>query len=170
MTVNGNTVSAPKRWEAELTTDAWHKYNTYEAMMLEAGLKSNHPDLATPTFDRLSKSGLKMAVLLAATRMEPKLVVQEEDVIRAFFYIEQWRPHTVEVLTNVGTTANERHMQRILGWLKKKEDVTRSQLMQTYHLTAHQTDTILITLEQRGLIRRSKDGRTERIIAYNGDK
>lgn len=162
--VDGRTVSLPKRWEASMSPDAWAKYNHYEAVMLQCGMDSEHPDLATPTFDRLSKSGLKLAVLLSASRQrEESLLVEEEDIVRAFFYIEQWRPHTIELLNNVGTTATERGMQKVLKAIRKNPGVTRSQLMQAYHLTAHAADAIFNTLEQRGLINRVKDGRTERL-------
>jgi len=171
VTIDNRTVTTTKKFVGALTPDAWSRYNKYEADMLDAGLKQEHPDLATPLFDRLSKSGLKIATLLAASeRRDEHVVIEEEDVVRAFFYIEQWRPHTVELLVGVGQTTSERRLNQILKHIRNAGDdgITRSQIMQRYRLNAANADQIFLTLEQRGLILRSKDGRTERIHAVGG--
>ncbi len=143
----------PNSWDAELTDGAWFRYNTFETTMLDAGLASNYSSLLTPTFDRLCKSGLKMAVLLAALRCEDKVVVTERDLIRAFFYIEQLKEHTLTVIANVGKTNDERLMDRVLAAIKRKGSVDRSSLMRNHRLTARQADGIFNTLIQRGQIR-----------------
>ncbi len=164
VTVNERTISMPKKWDAKLTPEAWYRYNRYESIMLDAGMKAQHADLATPTFDRLSKSGLKCAILLASARnLNEQVLVTEDDIIRAFYYVELWRPHTLELLANVGQTASERLLNILLRNIRREPGITRSQLMQRHHLTAHQTDGAFMTLEQRGLIMRSKSGRTEKL-------
>ena len=172
VTADGKTVSLPKRWNAELTPQAWHRYNKYEGQMLDAGLRAQAPDLATPTFDRLSKSGLKIAVLLAASRRmhSERILVEEDDIIRAFFYVEQWRPHTLEVLMTAGQSPGERNLQYVLKYIKANEGCTRSAVMQRFRLNAHNAEQMFLTLEQRGLIIRSKDGRTERLYPVDKDQ
>lgn len=159
--VAGKTVAVPRRWNAELTPDAWVRYNRMESTMVTSVLDSELADLLTPTMDRLAKSGLKMAVLLAATRMEKEVVVTEQDIVRAFYYIEQWSAHTFDLLSNLGKTQSERVLERIFRTIQNHPGISRSAIMQNHHLTAREAEALFTTLEQRGLVRRIKHGRTE---------
>ena len=72
----GNEIHLPKVWEATLTNDAWVLYNKFEAKLIELALQSIQKDITTPTYYRLAKSALKIALLLAASRrLAPKIVV-----------------------------------------------------------------------------------------------
>lgn len=159
--VNGKEVQTKKRWEAKLTDDAWVRYNRIESDMVTSALDHERADLLTPSMDRLSKSGLKMAVLLAASRMEDELIVTEEDLVRAFYYVEQWSVHTFQLLSNLGKTSSERVLDRIYRNVVKHPGISRSTVMQYHHLTAREADAMFATLEQRGLIRRNKHGKSE---------
>lgn len=155
-------IEMPKKWDASLTPDAWVRYNKFEADMLQVGLDSDRADLMTPTMDRLAKSGLKMSVLLAARRMEPEVVVTEEDVVRAFYYIERWSVFTLDLITNIGKTTSERLLERVYRSIKAQPGITRSALMQNHHLNARDADLVFNTLEQRGLVNKEKLGRGTR--------
>jgi hypothetical protein len=169
--IDGKTLSMPKKWDARLTPEAWMRYNELETKMLDSGLKSLHADLMTPTFDRLSKSGLKCATLLAAARNKgQEVIVELEDILHAFYYIEQWRTYTVMVMQNVGKSSNERQLERIYQAIKSHPNILRSAVMQKYHLTAREADASLSTLEQRGLIIRQRSGKSERLSAVVGGK
>ncbi len=160
----GNQIALPKSWEAVLTDDAWVRYNKFEASLLQLGMDSSQKDLTTPTFDRLAKSGLKASVLLAAVRRKAStVVVEERDVVRAFYYIEQWCPYTMEVLQNLGKTATERTLDKIHKAVIRSPGIRRSTLMQRYRLTSRDAEIVFGTLEQRGLFRRVKSGRGERL-------
>jgi RepB DNA-primase from phage plasmid/Protein of unknown function (DUF3987) len=152
-----------RRWDAKLTGDAWIRYNKFEADMVRAALESTQTELLMPTFDRLAKSGLKAAVLLAAARQRAETFVEvtEADVVHAFFYIEQWRLHTIDVINNVGKSGGEKQLDTVLRAIQKKPGITRSTLMQHYHLDARGATGIFETLEQRGLITRQRIGRGE---------
>ena len=152
-------VTQQKQWKASLTPEAWARYNKYEADLVAKGLDSDRADLMTPTMDRLAKSGLKMSVLIAGAKAESEVVVTEEDIITAFYYIEKWSAFTLDLLRNIGKGTSERLMERIYRSIKKSPGVTRSQLMQSYHLTARDADFIFETLEQRGMIIKEKAGR-----------
>lgn len=166
--VGGKEISTRRQWYAELTDDAWVRYNRLETEMVAAALDSDRSDLVTPAMDRLAKSGLKMAVLLAAARKEETVIVTEEDLIRAFMYVEQWAEHTFELIDNLGKTASERSLERIYTAILKNPGVSRSTIMQSYHLTATQANAIFETLEQRGLIRRHRRGRAESYEPIHG--
>lgn len=162
ITVNDKVLAAPSEWKAQLTNEAWALYNHYENKMMSAALGSRMPDLMTPMFDRLSKSGLKAAILIAACRMETHLTVTEADINKAFYYVEYWRTCSLEVIENIGRTTNERLLQSIYRTIRKRQEgLTRSEMMQTFHLNARDAESICMTLEQRGLITRRKSGRTE---------
>jgi len=157
--INDKEVVIPKKWDAELTPEAWLRYNRFEATMLQVGMDSSRQDLMTPTMDRLAKSGLKMAILLAATRLEPNVVVTEQDVIRAFYYIERWSIFTLDLINNIGKTTSERLLDRIFSSIQSQPGITRSALMQNHHLNSRDADLVFNTLEQRGLINKTKVGR-----------
>jgi hypothetical protein len=159
MHIGDKEVVVPKKWDAELTPEAWVRYNKFEADMLQTGLDSDRADLMTPTMDRLAKSGLKMAVLLSATRSKEGVLVTEEDIVRAFYYIERWSIFTLDLITNIGKTTSERLLERINKAIKAQPGITRSALMQNNHLNARDADLIFNTLEQRGQITKTKVGR-----------
>lgn len=151
-------------FNATLSSAAWMRYNKIEATMLEAGIGSVRQDLITPTFDRLAKSGLKAAVLIAASRdLCEQIVVQERDIIKAFSYIEEWRHYTIEVINNIGRTTQEHVMAQIMALVTKKPGVQRSEVMQRHHLTAREASQYFETLDQRGILIRQTHGRGERL-------
>jgi len=154
-------------FEAHLTPDAWERYNRLEGELLECGLKSEKPDLMTPLFDRLAKSGLKAAVLLAGARQFDKHVsVEVTDILHAIRYVEQWRTYAIEVVNGIGKTVFERDIEKILGAIVKRPGVSRAQLMQSYHLTARIADQVFDTLIQRGQIAMQRTDGTSRQVYY----
>lgn len=166
VSVDGKTVAQGERkWNARLTDRAWALYNEYESAMLQNALDLPRSELMTPTFDRMSKSALKIAVLIAAVKKEgePEIVVEPDDIKRAFYYIERWRPHVVDVIQKLGLTAQERQVEMVLTAVRKKPGILRSELMQTYHMTAREANLVFETLEQRGLVSRTKNGKTEHL-------
>lgn len=157
---------APREWEVEMTQEAWLRYNTVEAIMLQAGLDSQMPEYMTPTFDRLAKSMLKASVLIAASRSrEDKIVVELSDLLHAIYYMKQWRAYVIDVMNNVGKSSAEKQLSTLYAYIRGHSGVKRSQIMQNYHLTARDADQMFMTLEQRGLIARQRTGRTEQLFA-----
>lgn len=163
----------PQQFEAQLTPVAWQRYNDLERTMTQHALKSQHPELLTPTYDRLCKSALKTAVLIAASRQRNKgsqVTVEVTDLLVAIKYLEQWYLFTNEIINNVGVTHGEREFDKILQAVVREPGIARSKLMQRYHLTARNADYIFATLEQRGQIDRMKQGGTERLFPFGNRK
>jgi len=163
--VNGSKptlLTVPKKWKAALTPEAWLRYNEIESGMLESGLASERPEIMTPVNDRLSKSILKASILIAAERQREldHVTVEVEDIARAAYYGEQWRGHVKTIMASVGKGFNERQLDTMLNTITNRPGVTRSQLMQQFHLNARQTDEAFTTLEQRGLIKRERAGKS----------
>lgn len=165
--IGDQVVSTPSIWEASLTPDAWDRYNKFEKEMVQYGLESTSPDMFMPVMDRLSKSGLKLAILIAAVRHKGStpIVVDIDDILCAIGYIERWREFSIDVVVNAGKTANEKQIEAVLRTIRRHDGLTRGKLMQWHHLMARDTDILLQTLDQRGMIRRVRDGRSERIYA-----
>lgn len=159
---NRGTFQVPtfREWDAELTPAAWARYNKFEQDMMQAGMDSGRPELMTPMYDRMSKSTLKAAVLLSASRQrEETVVVEESDIVLAIWYCRDWRNYGNDVVNGVGKNAAERSLERTLHAITRNPGITRGKLMQTYHLTAREADAIFTTLEQRGQVTVSKQGR-----------
>lgn len=165
VTVGNRVIETKKTWEAALTPSAWALYNELEMRLLETGLRGLASDLLTPTMDRLAKSGLKVAVLIAAARMRSQVLVDEADLIKAFSYVAEWRDHALETIAGIGLSTMERGIGTIYEAIKRNPSILRSTLMRNYHLTKRDADNIFTTLEERGLITRVRSGHSERLTA-----
>jgi hypothetical protein len=151
--------------EAHLSSEAWDRYAEFEKVLVTAGKNSERPDAYTPAFDRLAKSGIKCAVLLAAARQTPTdngIQVEVEDVLQGIKYIDQWKQYTIEVLQNSGKSLSEKTIERAYNLLIRGKTL-RADLMTAMHLNSRETELMLETMEQRGLIIRLRKGKSERI-------
>lgn len=158
--------------KVELTEDAWERYNALEKQMVEAGTYSDNPELYTPAMDRLAKSTLKMAMLLAALREQPEehITVEVQDLLRAIKFTDSWKDYTLYVIANAGKSLSEKTLDRAFTLIAGGKNA-RSHLMRSMHLTSREADLILDTLEQRGLIIRTKEGKLEKLFpAFGGSK
>jgi hypothetical protein len=165
----GKTIETQRMFDARLTPDAWQRYNALETAMIEDGLKAERPDIMTPVNDRLSKSVLKAAMLIAASRQRSgEVVVEALDILRAISYGKQWKSYANIVMGNVGRGTAEKQIDTVLRMLERKPGTTRSNIMQALHLTAQQASALFETMDQRGLINRQKVGRTERLFPIQG--
>jgi hypothetical protein len=163
--LNGIEVPGPPmQWDAKLTEDAWVRYNQLEGLLNRLGVQSPAPEIYTPLYDRLGKSILKVALLLAAARqrLDGELVVEASDIVHAAFYGEQWRAYAREIITNVGKGKDEKRLDVIFGHIRRSggAGLSRAALMSNYHLDARQADMVFTTLEQRGLITSVRMGQT----------
>jgi hypothetical protein len=159
---------------AVLTPEAWDRYNKLEHEMMAAGLKSERPEIMTPTYDRLCKSMLKAAVMIAASRQDPddlnQIGVTLDDLLHAISFGQEWREHTNEVINNVGKNTDEQLMDKIVRMINKSPGITRSNLMQQFHLTARTASACFETLVQRGSITQQQAGRTTKYFPLKVDK
>jgi hypothetical protein len=163
--IAGSTITQRRITNVQLSSDAWALYNDLEKRLVESGLHDARQDTLTPMMDRLAKSGLKAAVLIATSRCEDAAVtVETRDIIKAFTFVIDWRDYALEVAANAGVTAFEKRIQKIMTLIQKYPGVTRSIIMQRNALLKRDTDIILDTLEQRGSVSRIKHGRTEKIF------
>jgi hypothetical protein len=166
--VLGQRSEVNKETFAELSSDAWELYGDYEYKMVEAANNSDISMLALPTFERLSRSLLKLSMLLAAAKREPdesKLLVDVAEVQAAAYYIQRWGPFSIDLILNAGKGVAERKLEKVLRTIQKYPDTPRSRVMQAHNLTKREADDVLGTLEDRGLIIATKEGRGVRLRA-----
>lgn len=166
----GVHIAPPRKWSAELTPEAWARFNKLEASLMAAGVKSDRPDLLTPVYARLSISALKAAVLMAASEStEDIITVEEIHILHAISFAAKWREYAIDVINGVGKTQSERDIERVYTSIQKQPGITRSALMQSYHLTARAADSIFQTLEQRGMVIATKYGKGTTYRALRSD-
>lgn len=166
--IGGEKIQWPSRIEARLTDDAWEYYGSLEDKLTHAGAESDLAMLALPTFTRLSFSLLKMALLVAASRRLPDasnhLIVEVSDIKQAAFYIERWGHYSIDLLLNAGKSQTEKVISRALALVRRKDGLTKSELMQRMHLTAREAKDLIDTMVQRGLIDTKPSGRGVKIF------
>lgn len=156
----GIALAPPRKWKAKLSDEAWIRYGKFEKALLDAGMKSDRPDLMTPVYARLGVSTLKAALLIAASETEDdEIIISELDIIHAISFATKWREYAIDIINGVGTTQSERDIQKVLGSIVKNPGVSRSQIMQSHHLTARNADELFRTLEQRGLVTSNRYGK-----------
>lgn len=156
-------IEQTKSFSAYLTDDAWARYNKLEYRLVELGTQSSLPDIYTPVGDRLSKSILKAAVLIAASRQrntDDTVCVELKDILTAIKYGEQWRAFSQEIIDNVGKSTQERKLDLILEAIRKhsSDGVSRSRIMRTFKLSSREATAYFDTLFDRGLIEKRAHG------------
>ena len=158
----GQDAEISKEVEVVLTEDAWDKMRAIEKTLVITANESAMAEIALPTFTRLSTSLLKMAMLYAAIRQEPKdfkVQVELHDILKAAKYVMNWAPFTIHMMSNVGTSASERMIQRVLRSVRAHPGMTRAECMRRHHLQSMPAKLIFSTLEERGLIITKQAGR-----------
>jgi hypothetical protein len=156
----GMKLPKPRLFDSELSPKAWERYNQLEGDLMKAGLATERPELMVPLYSRLSISTLKAAALIAASSQRGETVqVEERHLIRAIEFAQGWREYANDVVNGIGKNAAERDLERVLNTIAGNPGIARSRLMQSFHLTARAADAIFSTLEQRGQITGTRQGR-----------
>lgn len=165
VTAGGNTITR-NIFEYDLTDEAWDRYNEIEKMLVQVGHESDIPEILTPVYDRMSKTLLKMATLIAADTCEGSPrddIVEVEDINAAAVYIQRWMPHMLEVLRNIGKTDDEHKIERVYNYIVRNQGSPRAKVMRNMRLDSIQMSRIQNTLEQRGMITITQSGRTQHL-------
>lgn len=156
------SATTPKIWDAELTADAWARYNALAGTMTKDGHRSTKAVVLIPTYERLARSGLKAACLIAASRkLEVKVIVEEEDIIRAFYYVELWRRYALELLENLEKPFYEKVIDKLQMLVAHEPGIRKGKVMTLLQLKNRDAEELIATAEQRGIIRR--DGRGSKV-------
>lgn len=148
--IEGSLILDKPQIEIKLTPEAWTRYNQAETLMLRAGHESSEPEIFTPLLDRMSKTLLKLAMLICCSRNSVE--VTPEDIVAAARYIEKWVVHTINIAESVGHGPIEGLLDRAWKFIVRDPGIPRGTIMRSMHLTAQQMNMIEDTLQKRGLI------------------
>jgi hypothetical protein len=162
VTLAGQQIMTPIKHRAILTDKAWETYGGIELLMVREASQSAVAMLAMPTFERLSRSLLKMSLLLAASRQEPEestLEVTELDVLHAASYVQRWGTYSVDLVLNAGKSSTQHTLDRVRDFVNREPGVWRSKVMRQFHFTRREADEIVGTLIERGEISAVKKGK-----------
>ena len=158
-----NVAQQQPKTRVDFTDEALERLDVIEAQLVNTAMTSEFPDHYVPVFDRMAKSCMKMAALIAASRQEPVdgvIWINEGDVISAAKYIERWAVYSVETLMNLGRSLNERILERTLTFIERyPHGVARSAVMNSMKLSAEEMHRLVLNLEQRGMITTVKKGK-----------
>jgi hypothetical protein len=161
--IPGQTTEIAAQTEVYLTNDAWERYQKIEMQMIEAANNSAMSNLALPCFERLSRSLLKMTMLVSAVRQQPvESMIQADtvDVLTAARYIQVWAQHSVDLILRSGQSQAQQVIEKILNAIRRQPGIARGKLMQHYHLTAREMTEIENTLIDRGQVSLEKIGKS----------
>jgi len=161
--IGGQEMRMAPRIMADLSDGAWTMYGNFEEQLLGVAQEVANSDMALPTFERLSRSLLKMAMILAASRQYPdkdnQIKVDENDIVNAAWYVQNWGRYTVDLILNANKRYTEKILDKILAAILKYPGIPRSDITRHYKLNKREADEILATLEDRMLIRKEQFGR-----------
>lgn len=154
MPEGNRTATIKPTFEAQLTTEAWDRYNQLEKTLTDAADGTGLAHL-TPMYDRLAKSTLKAAMLIAASRQGENgtVTVELDDIIHAIYYCRHWYVYASEIVNGVGKSADERMIDDIMEIILKAgiNGVARSNIMRIFKLDAKRTELLMSTIVQRRL-------------------
>jgi hypothetical protein len=162
--IGNQTVMQSPRVMADLDDKAWEFYGTIERQMRTTASEYRaNRSVALPTFERLSRSILKMSVLLGAARQQPTkantILVSKDDVATAAWYVQNWGEYSIDLIMHAGTGRQEKMLEKIVSLIVENPGIMRGVVMRRFKLHKREADDILSTLEERGLVRREKIGR-----------
>lgn len=161
--IGGELMKVTPHFRAELTQKAWNEYDRIEQLMVQTAYKSSYEELSLPTFDRMSKSILKMGIVLGASRQKPKpgkpIQISHNDIINAAWYIQDWGRFSIKLILSSGKSANEKTLDKVIRCVEENSGILHGEIMKRFHLSKRQMDEIMSTLMERGVVRKEKQGR-----------
>jgi hypothetical protein len=150
-----NSAAVKPEFLAELTEEAWDRYNQLETTLTNAAIDTGLPHL-TPVYDRLAKSTLKAAILIAASRQGETgdIVVELADILHAIYYCKHWHVYASEIVNGVGKSQDERTIDQIqeVVLATGTSGMSRSELMRMFKLDSRRAELILSTMVQRRIL------------------
>lgn len=156
-------VLLPQTVEATMEAEAWDFFAEVETKLTTTAAESHISMLALPTLTRLGFSGLKMAVLLAASRGPNKarrVVVTKTDLQQAMWFIQKWGRYSIDLMQNAGVTKSERMVEKVITTIRNNPGCNKTYLMRVHkQLGSRDMTEVLQTIFDRGLIETKKEGK-----------
>ena len=146
----------------EFTDKMWERVGTIETQMITAAHESPEANKALPMFSRMFVSLLKLTMLFAGARQEPKNLTVKgnmNDLLAATFYIQKWGKHAVDLVRNSGVTGDESQLMGVYRTIERWPGILRGDVMRRHRLNARAMQVIEETLAQRMMVNVKVAGR-----------
>lgn len=142
-------------FQAKLTKEAWKRYNAFETSLTSAAIDTGLWHL-TAVNDRLAKSTLKAAILIAASRQRDSsgVTVELDDILHAMYYARFWHAYGSEIVNGIGKSHDERTIDQIMVFISRSGQlgVSRSDIMRKFSLDSKKAELYFSTITQRRLV------------------
>jgi hypothetical protein len=146
----------------EFTDAMWDRVATIEMQLITAAHESPEATRALPMFSRMFVSLLKLCMLFAASRQQPKdfkVKANMNDLLVAAHYIQKWGTHAVDLIRNSGVTGDESQLMSVYRTIEQFPGVLRGDVMRRHRLNARNMQVIEETLAQRMMVKVQVAGR-----------
>jgi hypothetical protein len=123
--------------------------------MVKAAHDSPERSKALPMFSRMFVSMLKLTMLFAGARQEPKNYVVKanmNDLLVAAHYMEKWGKHAVDLIRHSGVTGDESQLMGVYRTIEQFPGILRGDVMRRHRLNARNMQVIEETLTQRMMV------------------
>lgn len=145
--------------DMQATPEAWERIQQLEVDARTLGEKSTSPEIFMPVYTRLAASTVKVAMLIAGSRLATTVSLQ--DVTQAIRFANQWLVDATAFATAVESQPEinpwEKKADKILMYIRNQhpERVTRSDIMQRFRVKQKDVVDIEATLVGRNHIKLS---------------
>lgn len=140
----------------EFNAKMWERVAKIETQLIRAASDSPESAKALPMFSRMFVSLLKLTMLLAGARQEPKnMIVKADmnDLLTACYYIQKWGKHAVDLIRNSGQSSDESQLMNVYRTTETYPGILRGDVMRRHRLNSRAMDLIEETLKQRMMIK-----------------
>lgn len=141
--------------EVELSDESWDRLKEAQRYLLEMADNHDSRDLLLPCTERLIVNILKVASLIAASRMRPVhegvMTIEYDDLMMALYYGRSWLDHLLRIVTRVGRDPFDGKTHQVLDYITKQGErgINRAAILRNFRLSARDAEEILKTLTER---------------------
>lgn len=146
----------------EFNDKMWERVAIIETQLITAANSSPDASKALPMFSRMFVSLLKLTMLFAAARQEPKaykIKATMDDLLCATYYIQKWGKHAVDLIRHSGVTGDESQLMGVYRTIEQWPGILRGDVMRRHRLNARSMQLIEETLAQRMMVQVQVNGR-----------
>jgi hypothetical protein len=158
----GETMLTTPDIMVEFTDTMWDRVGVIEMQMIKSANDSPERDKALPMFSRMFVSLLKLTMLFAGARQEPKdykVKANMNDLLVAAHYIEKWGKHAVDLVRHSGVTGDESELMGVYRTVEQFPGILRGDVMRRHRLNSRNMQVLEETLVQRMMVKVNVSGR-----------
>jgi hypothetical protein len=164
----GQHIGSPKEpnlVEVGLADQAWTRLQKAQRYLIAVADNHDARDLLLPCTERLVVNVLKVAALIAASRLRPveggQMLVQYEDMMLSLYMARSWLDNLLRVVSRVGKDPQDQLTSKVLDTILRAGEggITKGSVMRTHRLSARDAEEVFNTLVQQ-----------ERIVAVRPSK